>query len=100
MTMETYDLRVEETDGAGITAALYNDDGTISKSVGVRYADHGIDVERDGGSPSPIEREVTLDATYRQFEVGRSDGGFEFKLVGDGQVVERVRIDDSEWGLE
>lgn len=97
--MRDYTLRVaERDDNEGVTADLYGPEGTIQKTAGALYENHGMEVEREE-SPDPIERDVTADAMALQIETQRLDSGFDFRLLGDGEELERVRVRDSEWDL-
>lgn len=101
MTMDTYTLVVSETDGGdGITGDVYNEGGTIEKSTFVAYEHYGLAPDRDGGDPDECRREFTADVMAMTLDVTRDDGGFQFRLVGDGsRELATERVEDEEWSL-
>jgi hypothetical protein len=100
MSMQNYQLRIEEDDdGEGITVDVFGEDGTITETTYVAYADHGIAVDRGNGDPGPIETEVTADVMTTDLQIARGDGAFEFRFVGDGEPLATERVTDDDWGL-
>ena len=99
--METYTLVVSEGDEhAGISGDVYNDNGTIEESVFVDYGDYGLSADRSDGGPDERRLETTADVMTLTLDVARDDGGFDFRLLADGDrelLSERVR--DDEWKL-
>lgn len=100
MAMETYTLTIEEADTAeGITVEIYDYDGMIEESVWVDYADHGLTAMRKDFSPEPREQELNVDVMTLGLQVERDAGAFEFRVLGDGDVLTTERIADSDWRL-
>ncbi len=101
MALRTYRLVVSETDRQdGITADVYNEDGTLAESARLPYEDHGLQADREDGE-SPEEREHTFEADVMtmQLKTQRHDGSFDVSVVGDGEQLHGERITDEEWDL-
>ncbi len=101
MAMETYTLEVEEADnGEGITADVYNIDGEIEESVWVDYENYGLTANRAGDDrPEPRSEKATADVMALDLQIERIDGGFEFRLLGDNEVLVTERVEDGDWDL-
>lgn len=98
--MENYRLELSETEsGDGISADLYDDEGLIAESTRATYADYGLAPDREGDGPGPVVREFTADVRTHEVQYARDDGGFEFRVLGDGDELARARVDDEEWRL-
>ena len=98
--METYALEVSETEnGDGITAEVYDEDGTIVESQWAGYEQHGLTKAQEGETPDPRRRETTVDVTSLSLQFERDGGGFVFRLLGDGSELLSERVDDTDWNL-
>lgn len=97
----TYTLTISEADdGEGITADVYNDDGTIEESTFVAYEDYDLMPDRRADDPPEHRREVDADPVDFEIEVLRDDAGFEFRLLSvEGEQLVSERVDDDEFGL-
>ncbi|WP_224447385.1 hypothetical protein [Haloprofundus salilacus] len=101
MSMETYTLRVEETEThGGISADVYDGDDVIATSTHVAYDDYGLAVTGDDRNPEAATEKVTADALSLDVQVERIDGRFEFRLLGDGEELARESVTDDDWELE
>ncbi|QCJ47683.1 MULTISPECIES: hypothetical protein [Haloprofundus] len=101
MSMETYTLRVEETETRdGISADVYDEDDVIAASTRVAYDDYGLAATGDDRSPEAATETVTADTLSLDVQVERIDGRFEFRLLGDGEELARESVTDDEWELE
>lgn len=100
MPMETYTLVLsEDDDRGGIMGDVYNDGGTITESVFLDYDSYGLTPDGDG-APDDRRRETTADVTTLNLDVARDDGGFQFRLLGDGnRELLTERVGDGEWKL-
>lgn len=100
MALRTYRLVVAETErGEGITADVYNEDGTLAESTRLPYEDFGLTTDREGGDPEDRERSFDADVMTMQLRTQRLDGAFEVSVLGDGEDLHRERVTDEEWGL-
>lgn len=99
--METYTLRIAETQNAeGIDADILDSDGLVQESTRVSYEDYGVNANRSDWKPDDVEREITADVTTMNLQVSRSDGTFQFRLLGDRDELHRERIGDDDWRLD
>lgn len=106
MAMETYRFEVGEMDSAkGISADVYDEDGTIEATETVAYEEFGIEAVREDGHPDARTEEFTVDAMRVDVEVVREEGTdeamgyFEFAVLADGDRAARVRVADTDWRL-
>ncbi len=99
--MQTYTLVVSETDAnEGIVGEVYNESGTIEESVGLEYEEFGLTAIRDDWKPQERRTQVSADVTTLNLELRRTEGAFEFRLLGDASdelAVERVA--DADWKI-
>ncbi|WP_224269742.1 hypothetical protein [Haloprofundus salinisoli] len=101
MSMQTYTLRIEETEThEGISADVYDEDDVIAASTYVAYDDHGLAANGDDRNPEAATETVTADALSLNVQVERIDGRFEFRLLGDGEELARESVTDDDWRLE
>lgn len=100
MALRTYRMVVAETErGEGITADVYNEDGTLAESTRLPYGDFGLTADREGDAPEEREQSFDADVRTMQLRTQRLDGAFELSVVGDGEDLHRERLTDEEWGL-
>jgi hypothetical protein len=100
MPLRTYRLVVSETDTSeGITADVYNEDGTLEETTRIPYEDYGLVPERGSGDPDEREQTFDADVLTMQLRTARSDGVTEIAVLGDGDRLCAERITDEEWGL-
>ena len=99
MVLRTYRLVVAETDSQeGITADVYNEEGTVEKTTRIPYEDYGLTSDRED-PPEDREHSFDADVMTMQLQTARHDGVFDVSVVGDGEVLHSERIADEEWGL-
>lgn len=100
MPMQTYTLRVaENASHEGISTEVLDEDGMVVETTQLSYGDYGMAAVRDGDGPDPIETEVTADVTSTDLQFSRQDDEFEFRFLGDREVLASERVDDEDWGL-
>ncbi|MFC6725858.1 hypothetical protein ACFQE1_16095 [Halobium palmae] len=100
MPMETYTLRVaENASNEGISAEVLDEDGMVAETTQLSYGDYGMAAVRDGDAPDPVETEITADVTTTDLQFSRQDDEFEFRFLGDREVLATERVDDEDWGL-
>lgn len=101
MTMQTYTLVVEEMATAeGVSVDVYDEDGTIVDTEDIAYADYGLTADRtDAEAPEPIEQAVTADVDRLDLILERRGDEFEFRLLGDDEVLHSEYVEHADWGL-
>lgn len=98
MTLEQYTLEIAEDEShEGITADVYGETGVVEESTRVTYTDYGLRAVRDDWSPSRRRQSVTMDVTRVNLQYERDGEAFEFRLLGDDDVVATERVTDEEW---
>ncbi|MFC4989761.1 hypothetical protein [Saliphagus infecundisoli] len=101
MPMETYRLEVRETETAeGIDVDLYGEDDLVEASTRVAYEEFGLEPADDRETPTAEFREFRADAMRTDVQFARDPAGFDFRVVGDGDGIETVRIEDEAWDLD
>lgn len=100
MSMQTYTLELREDEsGEGIQADLYNEEGTIESATRASYDDHGLTTMDDDWAPDPRRLDVTADVLTVDVQYDHDGGGFEFRVVGDGETLATERVTDDDWEL-
>lgn len=101
MTMDTYELVVQETSTHdGIDADVLDEGGLVETSRQVSYADYDLTTERGDALPGIIQEEFTVDATSIDLQLERGERNFVFRVIAGGEEVVNVTVEDDDWGLE
>ncbi|WP_368411735.1 hypothetical protein [Haladaptatus halobius] len=98
MSITTYTLVVRENESREGIRAEVRGDGTIEESARISYDDYGLTAERER-IPDERRTEFTADATTLRLQTERDGGGFQFRVLGDGETLAEQRVTDDEWNV-